>query len=383
MDSGACGTGGGYPGSSYGSNYQPHAANGWNYGTRYLPPASKRRLEASSGPLPPAKRRSVASTLDFNYLISPERFDGLKKRSDFFGARYNGKDHGQYAVSVKNYAAMCKRPLSNSEQNQLVPLLQTYKPAPNWSWRSLTTITHSFTSAGVFTRQPVINQTVRDTQASLLTGLLDAVLHKCTTQAQDIIDAIGVANLLWAMAKLVNRGQPLTPEFKKVFTAIQPHVIALKDSFKPQEISNLLWAMARLVGNGQELTVELKETVAALLLCVIPLTASFNPQHVANLLWAMAKLVDNGHGLTRALQNALAALLPHAVALKAHFKPQEITSLLWSMAKLVDCGQALSTELKETTTSLLPQVHALEDQLTNPEHLQPCVGHGETGGQWP
>ena len=48
-----------------------------------------------------------------------------------------------------------------------------------------------------------------------------------------------------------------------------PTVNAQKAHFKPQEIANLLWAMAKLVDNGQEQTPELKEAVAALLPQVI------------------------------------------------------------------------------------------------------------------
>ncbi|WP_163373324.1 DUF1601 domain-containing protein, partial [Endozoicomonas acroporae] len=143
-----------------------------------------------------------------------------------------------------------------------------------------------------------------------------------------------IANLLWAVAKLVDNGQERTPELNEAVAALLPHVNIQKAHFKPQEIANLLWAMAKLVDNGQEQTPGLKEAVAALLPFVSALKGRFNAQSIANLLWAMAKLVDNGQKQTPGLNEAVAALLPHVNAQKANFKPQEIANLLWAMAKL-------------------------------------------------
>uniref|UniRef100_UPI0013D7186B RAP domain-containing protein n=1 Tax=Endozoicomonas acroporae TaxID=1701104 RepID=UPI0013D7186B len=102
----------------------------------------------------------------------------------------------------------------------------------------------------------------------------------------------------------------------------------------PQDIANLLWAMAKLVDNGQVRTPEFTEAVAALLPHVNARKADFKPQETTNLLWAMAKLVDNGQKQTPEFKEAVAALLPHVNAQKANFKPQEITNLLSAIAKL-------------------------------------------------
>ena len=142
-----------------------------------------------------------------------------------------------------------------------------------------------------------MDQSVKLTQAALLSTLLDAIIFKCNQKPQardrDIvaqeIAAQEIANLLWAMAKLVGNGQERTPELNEAVAALLPQVIAQKAHFNPQEIANLLWAMAKLVDNGQERTPELKEAVAALLLHVNTQKANFKPQEIANLLWAMAK----------------------------------------------------------------------------------------------
>ncbi len=178
----------------------------------------------------------------------------------------------------------------------------------------------------------------------------------------------GIANLLWAMAKLVDNGQKQTPGLNEAVAALLPHVNAQKANFTPQAITNLLWAMAKLVDNGQERTAELKEAVAALLPHVNAQKTNFKPQEIANLLWAMAKLVDNGQEWSPGLNDAVAALLPHVNANKDQFIPQHIANLLWAMAKLVDNGQERTPGLKEAVASLLPHVNANKDQFI-PQHI--------------
>ncbi|MBO9481439.1 DUF1601 domain-containing protein, partial [Salinisphaera sp. G21_0] len=196
-----------------------------------------------------------------------------------------------------------------------------------------------------------------------VTALLPHVkAQKNQCNAQDI------ANLLWAMAKLVDNGQERTPEFKEAMAALLPHVNTQIANFKPQEIANLLWAMAKLVDNGQEQTPRLKETVAALLPLVNIQKNQFNAQGIANMLWAMAKLVDNGQELTLLLKEAVAALLPLVNARKAHFKPQEIANLVWAMAKLLNNGQKQTPGLKEAVAALLSHVNAQKDQFI-PQHI--------------
>ncbi len=285
--------------------------------------------------------------------------DGLVNQSARIGHRYDGRHHGQYASSIKKYTSAAKRPLNRAEQSQLICFLKNFNATQSWNWRSLTTTLHSFTSAGVFTPHKPMDERVKLTQAALLSRLLDAIIFNCNQkpEARDI-DARGIANLLWAMAKLANNGQAQRPELNEAVAALLPHVNAQKAHFKPQEIANLLWAMAKLVDNGQERTPELNEAVAALLPHVNAQKAHFKPQEIANLLWAIAKLVANGQELTPELNEAVAALLPNVNAQKAHFKPQEIANLLWAMAKLVGNGQDQTPGLKEAVAALLPHVNA-------------------------
>ncbi|WP_163387952.1 DUF1601 domain-containing protein, partial [Endozoicomonas acroporae] len=309
-------------------------------------------------------RRSVNPAQDFNALTQQEIMDGLVSKSHRFGHRYDGRDHGLYASSIKKYTSTAKRPLNRAEQSQLMRLLQNFTATRSWNWRSLTTTLHSFTSAGVFTPHKPLDERVKITQTALLSTLLDAIIFKCNQKPEaSYVGAQEIANLLWAMAKLVDSGQERTPGLNAAVAALLPHVNAQKDQFIPQHIANLLWAMAKLVDNGQERTPGLNEAVARLLPLVNAQKAHFKPQEIANLLWAMAKLVDNGQEQTPEFNEAVAALLPHVNAQKANFKPQGIANLLWAMAKLVDNGQERTPGLNEAVAALLPHVNAQKDQF--------------------
>ena len=175
-----------------------------------------------------------------------------------------------------------------------------------------------------------------------------------------------IANLLWAMAKLVGHGHELITELKEAVLILLSRVRALKAQFNSQEIANLLWAVAKLVDHGYELTTELKGAVTTLLPRVNGLQAHFIPQNIANLLWAAAKLVGYGYELNVELKEALVILLPRVNALKAHFTPLGVANLIWAEAKLVYHGYELTTEFKEAVAVLLPRVIILKDQFDAP-----------------
>ncbi|MGI2029673.1 DUF1601 domain-containing protein [Endozoicomonas acroporae] len=343
-------------------------------------------------------RHSIKPVHGFKALITPEKIDYMMKISTHYGDHYDGKKHCQFALSIKHYTLASKRPLHHSEQRQLIPLLRDFKATPGWTWRSLTTTFHSFTSAGVFTPHKYMDDWVKEIQAALLSTLLDPVIHKCNQKPDArCINSQGTVNLLWAVAKLVDNGLALekTAKLKEAVVALLPLVKTKaelkeeKDCFNSQGTANLLWALAKLVDNGLALekTPKLKETVAALLLQVKTKAESkeekehFNTQGTANLLWALAKLVDNGLKLekTPKLKEAVAALLPHVKTKaeskkeKDHYKPQEVANLLWAMAKLVDNGLELekTTKLKEAVCALLSYVKTKAESKEEKDHFTP------------
>ncbi|MBO9484002.1 RAP domain-containing protein [Salinisphaera sp. G21_0] len=336
---------------------------------RNTPVRNKFYHSSAASPSQYLLRRSVNPAQDFNALIKPEIMDDLVSKSNRFGHRYDGRNHGQYASSIKQYTSASKRPLNRDEQSQLIRFLKNFTATRRWNWRSLTTTLHSFTSAGVFTPHKPTDERVKRTQAALLFTLLDAIIFKCNQKPETRdIGTQEIANLLWAMAKLVHNGQERTPGLNKAVAVLLPHVNAQKAQFNAQGIVNLLWSIAKLVDNGQELTPEFKEVVAALLPHVDAQKDQFITQHLANLMWAMAKLVDNGQELTPGLKKAVAALFPHVNAQKDQFIPQHLANLMWAMAKLVDNGQERTPGLKEAVAALFPHVNAQKDQFI-PQHL--------------
>ena len=332
-------------------------------GTNYLTGRKRPRLTDRTCYSPPTKRGSFTPGPNFDSFVKTERLEELKKISDRYGKSYDGNIHGKYATEIKAYAKSYTRPLNHYEQNYLIPRLQEFKPQMYWSWRSLATIIHSFISAGVFTPQQFTNQAVRNTQVSLLTELLDAVRYKCNQRPEvSNINSFGIANILWAIAKLVDSGYELTAELKEAVADLLPHVHALKDHFIALGIANLLWALAKLVDNGHELTSDIKKAIATLSSRVIALKDQFSAKEISNLLWAFAKLVSAGHELTTELKEAVTALLPPVIALRNQFNHQGIAIVLWALAKLVDNGLELTPEIKETVAALLPRMMALKGQ---------------------
>ncbi|WP_422451040.1 MULTISPECIES: DUF1601 domain-containing protein [unclassified Endozoicomonas] len=351
--------------------------------------------DACSSHYPP--RHSVKPVYDFNALITHEKMSCLVRISARYGDRYDGRKHSQFASSIKQYTLGSKRPLNHSEQSQLIPLLHDFKATPGWTWRSLTTTLHSFTSAGVLTPHKYMDELGKETQAALLSTLLDAVIIQCNQKPEvRTIDTQGIANLLWSVAKLVDNGLEKTAKLKEAVAALLPHVKTKaeskdeKDHFNTQGIANLLWSVAKLVDNGLELekTPKLKEAVAALLPHVKTKAESkdekdhFIAQGITNLLWSVAKLVDNGLEMekTPKLKEAVAALLPHVKTKKAeakdekdHFIPQHIANLLWAVAKLVENGLKLekTPKLKEAVAALLPHVKTKAESKKEKDRFTP------------
>ncbi|WP_422450733.1 MULTISPECIES: DUF1601 domain-containing protein [unclassified Endozoicomonas] len=349
---------GGRAAASRRGRYRQATVRQWDDTPRTNPGRTTFYRSSDARPSQHLQRRSVNPAQDFKALIKPEIMADLVSKSYRFGDRYDGRHHGLYADSIKRYTSAAKRPLNQAEQSQLIRLLQNFTITRRWDWRSLTTTLHSLTSAGFFTPHNPMDERVKLTQAYLLSTQLDAIIFKCNQkpQARDI-DAWGISNQLWAMAKLVDNGQKWTPGFKATVAALLPHVNAQKVQFIPQQIANMLWAMAKLVVNGQKLTPELNETLAILLSHLNAQKANFKPQENANLLSAMAKLVDNGLEHTPGLKEALVVLLPNVNAQKDQFDAQHIANMLWAMAKLVDNRLEQIPGLKEAVAVLLTLVN--------------------------
>ncbi|MBO9484180.1 RAP domain-containing protein [Salinisphaera sp. G21_0] len=307
--------------------------------------------------------RSVNSTQDFNALIKQEVMDGLVSKSGRFGHRYDGRDHGRYASSIKKYTSAAKRPLNRAEQSQLMRLLQNFTATPGWNWRSLTTTLHSFTSAGVFTPNP-IDERVKRTQVALLSTLLEAIIFKCNQKAEaSYIGAQGVTNLLWAMAKLIDSGQEQKPGLNEAVAALLPHMNAQQDQFNAQGIANLLWATAKLVDNGLKRTPVLNEAVARLLPDVNVQKDNFKPQEIANLLWAMAKM---GELIELNVVTSTFESLVYRISNKPQLSQPDISMSLWGV--MVYCARL---SLASNTNNINVLEKHMNDLFTRLENTFP------------
>ena len=126
MDKGTAGTSSRYSrsGHNYNQSGDDNAASSrdvpYRHGTvSQSPPSTNSRRNEShyasgfgaySSEHPP--RRSVTTIQPFYNLIKQEKFDDLVGKARHFGRRYDGRNHGQYANSIKKYTSAYKRPLN-------------------------------------------------------------------------------------------------------------------------------------------------------------------------------------------------------------------------------------------------------------------------------
>ncbi len=209
-----------------------------------------------------------------------------------------------------------------------------------------------------------MDERVKHTQAALLSTLLDAIRFNCSKKADARdIDAQGIANLLWVMAKLADIAQEPTPGLNETVTALLPYVKAQKANFKQQGITNLLWATAKLADNGQEQTARFKVAMAALLPFVNALKANFNPQEIANLLWATAK---PGELLELNIVTTAFESLIYRISETPQLSQQDIWMSLWGV--MVWCAR-LSLISNANQNSVIEKY--MDDLFTRLENTSP------------
>ena len=141
-----------------------------------------------------------------------------------------------------------KASLNNEEKQRFEPFMDHLSGVVySFNGISLSTCVHSLTASELL--DPSSFQSVRGAQQKLSEKLLDAIRFKARRpDGQTNLGAQAISNLLWAMAKLVER-KAFTPEQASgAVKALLPWVQNYQAEFNPQEINNLLWALAKLVG---------------------------------------------------------------------------------------------------------------------------------------
>ena len=292
----------------------------------------------------------AAGITSFESLLDPRQFYALAAIAVHFEARYDGKKHAQYCLQVKTFLRRQKQSsLTAFEQSQLMAWLSLWQPASHWSWRSLTITIHSLTSVGAF----YAHQNVTVSQFSVMSALFSAVASKCQQEGtQQNIDDIGIINIFWAGAKLVE-STTVPPQLKQALHNLLPLVIQRSDRFEARGTANLIWALGKLA-EYLELTPEFTQTVLALLPMVIHHRNQFANQGLASLPWALGKLVDSGLALGPELNDVVDVLIPRISERSLTLNTWEVGNSFRGIAKLVEHGLVLTTG--RTTAIMVLQV---------------------------
>ena len=301
----------------------------------------------TSTPLP--ERR--AQTADFKQLIARQSLYNMERESQRLGWHPCGKGHFHLAIAIKKYTQRRESILTPEELFLLLQATKSWIIDHNWRWISLSTVIHSLTTAGAFVPTGNVRSTATRYQIRLLENLLNAIIAKSATQ--DSLDALGVTNILWALARMIDSGLRIRPLFEKVVAALLPYIAIQCDQFSPQGVSNLLWALAKLVQRGMNLTPQIKNAVLLLLPFALSQRSSFSAQEVSTELWALATLVECGLELGREVRHTLERLLLCVRTWPARFDEHKIALMIQSLAKLPLKAQGMPEETAETASMLL------------------------------
>ena len=177
----------------------------------------------------------------------------LKQLAKKIGRSYDGKKHSIFCTRIRKATQGRKLRLEDKKQLQpfIIHLTEVVKSS-QFDARSTSTCVHSLTSIQLL--YPLRQAKDRDLIRAI-NALTEALLSNVAQLGE--FDNQGVANLLWALAKLVENGQLQLDQgglANRAVTALLPQVVQVAShqaGFTPQGVANLLWALAKLVENGQ------------------------------------------------------------------------------------------------------------------------------------
>ena len=311
---------------------------------------------------------SVDEKGSIDTLLTEFEAGGLQRRASQFGQKYDGIKHSCFCNGIKKLTQARKAPLDNEEKHRFEPFMKHLsKVVYSFNGKSLSICVHSLTVSELL--DPHSHHSVRMSQQQLSEELLDAIkLQARRPREQASLDAQGVSNHLWSLAKLVAR-KALTPkQASPAVTALLPQVKNHQADFIPQHVANLLWALAKLVEREVFTPDQASPAVTALLPQVQHHQAEFTPQHVASQLWALAKLVEREVITQDQASPALTALLPQVQSHQAKFNPQAIANQLWALAKLVERKVITPKQASPAVMALLPLMQKHQAEFT-PQHV--------------
>eukprot|EP00929_Paragymnodinium_shiwhaense_P069945 TRINITY_DN35356_c0_g1_i1.p1 TRINITY_DN35356_c0_g1~~TRINITY_DN35356_c0_g1_i1.p1 ORF type:complete len:742 (+),score=133.45 TRINITY_DN35356_c0_g1_i1:128-2353(+) len=151
----------------------------------------------------------------------------------------------------------------------------------------------------------------------------------------------GVANVAWALAKLLEAEDNLYPI--QWFSCLAAE--ADDEAYKPQELCNILWSLAAATASEAEsLRVLLRRAEETL--------PRFAPQGLANVLWAAAKL--GGQSSRRFGDAAIPSVRRHVTK----FNEQELVNIAWAYAATRQEDSAVLASLSTAITARVSKLNA-------------------------
>ena len=297
-------------------------------------------------------------------------FEGgrLQNLASRHGEKYDGKNHSVFCNDIKKLTRARKAPLYNEEKHRFEPFMKHLsKVVYSFNGKSLSICIHSLTVSELL--DPHSHHSVRISQQHLSEELLDAIKSQARRpREQANMDAQGVSNNLWSLAKLVAR-KALTPkQASPAVTALLLQVKNYQADFIPQHVANQLWALAKLVEREVFTPDQASPAVTALLPQVQHHQAEFTPQQIANQLWALAKLVEHEVLTPEQAGPAVMVLLSQVQYHQADFIPQHVANQLWALAKLVERKVSMPDQPSPAMTALLAEVQEHQAEF-NPQEI--------------
>ncbi|UYM17694.1 DUF1601 domain-containing protein [Endozoicomonas euniceicola] len=334
-------------------------------------------------------------------LVKEFKTGDLEAAAKRFKKKYNGRDHSYFCHRIKLATRKRGFSLTLEEKKQLQPFVTHLTEvilSSQFSGKHVSTCVHSLTSSQLL--YPFVSDRGL---AGEINALTKALLIR-VAQVRDL-DSQGLSSLVWALAKLVEKGLEIQ-QTHSAMTALLPQVVEVaeqskkkheknssevqvteqasraqlpqaaeetspRDRFSSQGVSNVLWALGKLVEKGLEMQ-QVNSAVTELLPLVVQMAegtspeAGFSSQGVSNLLWALAKLVESGLRMRQA-NSAVTALLPQVVQVaegascQDGFIPQHVASLLWALTKLMENGLEIQQAHRAVTAMLLRVAQIAEE----------------------
>lgn len=201
-------------------------------------------------------------------------------------------------------------------------------------------------------------------------------LARAATDHAKGMNAQELANSIWATAEL----QDASPGVLRALPALVAQVRSTACEMKPQELSNVLLAATKLRGVRAEV-----RTIVAGMVAEMPVkVGDMSPQHLSNSLWAAAQLQGIAPKVLKLVPVLVEQIPPKAGAMT----PQGLCKTLWAAAQLQEAAPevlrivpAVATRIAGKAPELIPQgvssslwaAAKLQDAVPEVVHMVPAL----------